>query len=178
MKGLAVALMVVGVLAAAGGAVGVATKGGGTTGAVVSPTLSASLSPPTSLSPSPFESVSPPAPAESVRDFLASLAQAVRSKDQAFLLARLHPAVIALYGQQQCETFVSTLSDPTRAFRVRSVSALGQYNYNPDGTSTVVQDVYTVRVRVTANGQTAVTDVHLGLVDGQIRWFTDCGTPQ
>ena len=180
MKGLAIGLMVAGVLAAAGGAVGIATNNGGSTEVVASasPTGSVPVSPAPvpsgSLSPTP----SPSAAAETVRAFLPLFAAAFRSGDAAFLLARLHPAVITLYGQRQCETYTATLTDPTRAYRITSVSAPGTYAYSPDGRSIRVPDVLTVRVRQTAHGQRVNGPIHLAIVDGTVRWFTDCGTPR
>jgi hypothetical protein len=180
VKGLAIGLMVAGVLAAAGGAVGIATNNGGSTQVVssASPTGSVPVSPApvpsASLSPTP----SPSAAAETVQAFLPLFAAAFRSGDSAFLLAHLHPAVITLYGQQQCETYTGTLTDPTRAYRITSVSAPGTYAYSPDGRSIQVPDVLTVRVRQTAYGQKVSGPIHLAVVDGTVRWFTDCGTPQ
>ena len=180
MKGLAIGLMVAGVLAAAGGAVGVATNNGGSSNVVAtaSPTGSVPVSPApvpsASLSPSP----SPSPAAESVQEFLPLFAAAFRGGDAAFLLTRLHPAVITLYGEKQCQTYTATLTDPTRAYRITSVSAPGTYAYTPDGRSIQVPDVLTVRVRQTAYGQRVTGPIHLAVVDGTVRWFTDCGTPQ
>jgi hypothetical protein len=178
VKGLAIGLMVAGVLAAAGGVVGVVTNNGGTSNVVAtaSPTGSVAVSP----APVPSASLSPsPSPAaETVQEFLRLFAAAFRGGDAAFLLARLHPAVITLYGQEQCTTYTATLTDPTRAYRFISVSAPGTYDYSPDGRSIQVSDVLTVRVRQTAYGQTITGPIHLAVVEGTVRWFTDCGTPQ
>jgi hypothetical protein len=175
----AIVLMVLGALTAGAGAVGLATSGDKTaaTGSP-SPTLSASLSIPPIGSPSAVApSVAPSVAPETAEQFLPLLANAVRNQQTDFLLARLHPEVISLYGEDQCRTFVSTLNDPTRAYVIMSVSSPGTWNYTPDGRSIPVDDVYTVRVSATVNGKTTTGDVHLGLVEGQLRWFTDCGTP-
>jgi hypothetical protein len=182
VKGFAVALMVVGVLAAAGGVVGLATNGGGSTVAVATPSASTSVSvapsPSSQASPSGSPSPTPSLGVEAVRAFLAPFARAIRSGDTAFLLAKLHPAVITLYGEQQCRTFLAGIRDRTRAYRVVSVSGLQIYDYNPDGLSIPLMNVFTVLVRQTADGESAPASIHLGLVDGGLRWFTDCGTPQ
>lgn len=172
--------MVVGVLAAAGGAVGIATNDGGTTEVVASasPTGSVPVSPAPVPSASLSSSPSPSPATETVQEFLPLFGAAFRSGDAAFLLSRLHPAVITLYGQQQCETYTATLTDPSRAYRFTSVSAPGPYAYSPDGRSIQIPDVLTVRVRQTAYGQRTTGPIHLAVVDGTVRWFTDCGTPQ
>jgi hypothetical protein len=176
VKRLPIGLMVAGVLLAAGGGIGLATNGGGGT-PVAGGSPGGTSSPSASASPSASPSVSLSPAAESVPDFLATFARAVRRGDAPFLLARLHPAVTDLYGQQQCETFLASIRDRTRAYEVLSMSALMPYVYDPDGRSIQVGDVFSVRVRQTANGTTTTNIIHLGLVDGQIRWFTDCGTP-
>jgi hypothetical protein len=179
VKGLAIGLMVAGVLAAAGGALGVATNNGGTqVVASASPTGSVRVSPAPVPSPSLSASPSPSPASETVQEFLPLFAAAFRGGDAAFLLARLHPAVITLYGRQQCATYTATLTDATRAYRITSVSAPGTYTYSPDGRSIQVPDVLTVRVRQTAYGQKVTGPIHLAVVDGTVRWFTDCGTPQ
>jgi hypothetical protein len=180
VKGLAIGLMVVGVLAAAGGAVGLATKGDGTTVAVATPSgsVSVSVSPASPSAPSVSPSPSPSLGVEAVRAFLSPFARAVRSGDAAYLLAKLHPVVITVYGEQQCRTYLASFRDRTRAYRVMSVSDLQMYDYNPDRLSIPVMNVLTVLVRQTAAGETAPAQIHLGLVEGELRWFTDCGTPQ
>jgi hypothetical protein len=40
-----------------------------------------------------------------------------------------------------------------------------------------VVDVYTVTADVTALGTSARRELHFGWTDGELRWFTDCGTP-
>jgi hypothetical protein len=180
VKGLAVALMVVGVLAAAGGALGLATKGGGTPAAVASATPSASPSPPASGSPSSAVSPSPSASAvtETPQQFLPLFAKAIRRGSVVFLLDRLHPVVIDTYGEGQCRTYLQRFRDRTAAYKILSMSARMQYIYSPDGLAIRVDDVFSVRVNRTANGSTSTVIIHLGLVGDQIRWFTDCGTPQ
>ena len=174
----AIVLMSLGVLFAGVGAIGLATTGGGTTSATgsPSPSLSASLSLGPTGSPVPVQPSVSPTP-ETVEQFLPLLAAAVRNRQADFLLARLHPEVITLYGEAQCRTFVSSLRDPTRAYLIRSVSTLGMWNYTPDGRSIPITDVYTVNVTATVNGKSTTSDIHVALVDGQLRWFTDCGTP-
>jgi hypothetical protein len=41
----------------------------------------------------------------------------------------------------------------------------------------VVPDTVTVAVDLTRAGATSATEFHFAFVDGQVRWFSDCGTP-
>jgi hypothetical protein len=169
---MAIALMAAGVLAVAGGAVGLATNKGETPVAVGS--ASPSASPSTSASPS----ASPSPVAETVEEFLPVFQDAINSGDAAFLLDRLHPAVLDLYGEAQCRTGLTAFRDPTLRFKILSVAGPEPYVYDPDGREIPVEDAFKVRVRRTSQGTTKRTDVHFALIGGQLRWFTDCGTPK
>src|SRR5712692_461907 len=50
---------------------------------------------------------------ESPQEFLDRLDAAVRKGDTDFRVARLHPAVIARYGEDQCRTFLAGKQDKT-----------------------------------------------------------------
>ena len=162
--------------------------GGGGETAAPSPSPSPTTSP--SPSPEPTESAEPsvsesPSPeptetiaAETPEEFFALFADAIRTDDDAFLLARLHPAVLEMYGQTQCRAAVVSLAaDPSFEVRVRSVEGPESYDYAPDGQSVTVEDAFTLALTFTTTDGTSRQEGHLALVDGQMRWFTDCGDP-
>lgn len=125
---------------------------------------------PTGAEPEP-ETPEPP------EDFVKALAAAFREGDTAFLVERLNPAVIAVYGVEQCTASIQP--DPTRSFTVTSVSELEPYVYNPDGLAKEISGgAYTVLADVVAGGATATgRELHFAPVGRRLTWFTDCGQP-
>lgn len=121
-----------------------------------------------------------PAPAspmaqETVEGFLDRLGEAMGSGDTVFLVARLHPAVLDLYGSEACLAAMDGLA-PVR-FRVRSVGEPETFGWVSDGVRREIPDALTVRVRARTDLGAVIRDVHLARVDGELRWLTDCGDP-
>ena len=113
-----------------------------------------------------------------LQNFLTQFVAAQRTHDQTFLFPHAHPEVVKLYGASQCQSLIAAQSaDPTYQIQVTNASGPAVWNYNPDGRSIPVQDVYTVNANVTAQNQTTARVLHFGWVSGQLYWFTDCGTP-
>jgi hypothetical protein len=115
--------------------------------------------------------------AEDPQTFLNAFVSALRTNDRSFLFARMHPAVIARYGQAQCEAFTAQPPDPNSTLRLVRVSAPSSYDYASDGRSTRISDVYTFTVEGTVAGATGTHQYHFALVDGRFRYFVDCGDP-
>jgi hypothetical protein len=113
--------------------------------------------------------------AETAEEFMTMFTAAFRQGDDAFLLERLNPAVIELYGEDQCAAFVGTLKDPTRAYTVKNSSELKPYDYNPDGQSVTIPGAYTVTVQARVDGKVAEQEIHLAPVEDTLTWFADCG---
>src|SRR5574341_1256422 len=115
---------------------------------------------------------------ETPEEFLAALATAVQEGDVDFQLERLHPAVIDRYGEEACQADIETRTDPTRAFADPQVRAEPEdFDYASDGLSETISDTVVVDAQVTSDGQTSAQALHLAEVDGEFRYFTDCGTP-
>lgn len=113
--------------------------------------------------------------AETPDEFLDQLADAFRSGDIEFKLARLHPAVIERFGEDACRAYFESLpADPTAAFVVIAVSGPDDYEWTLDGETRVVPETLAVDVTRTANGAAQAATIHLTAVDGQLRWYTDC----
>lgn len=156
------------------------TGGAGTTTTTGSSQTTASTSSaatvaPTTTPPGPT-STSPTAtaPSETPESFLAQLASALRTGDTKFLDARLHPAVIERFGEAACIAALPALTDPTAAFTVKSVEKPAPYEWKIGDKSTTVPDTVAVQVTRTRKGQALDVTVHVTLVDGTYRWFTDC----
>jgi hypothetical protein len=146
------------------------------------PQQSTSTAPPatTTTSTLPATTTALPAPAgESPQEFLTAWVAAHRAHDVEFLLARLHPLVIERYGEEQCRAYLDAIDGSAYGAEVLSVEpGTAPWLWVLDGIETLVDDAITVQVRRTEDGTTFFeAEGHLVLVDTEISWFTDCGTP-
>lgn len=124
---------------------------------------------------------------EALGKFTEKWQRAFQSGDVEFLVARLHPAVIERYGEAACRVSINRQApDPVWKLTVEKVSELGLYEYRSDGHSTMINSAYTVTAFRTSSNQTqgqsgpaagGTSDIHLALVEGKLRWFSDCGDP-
>jgi hypothetical protein len=94
----------------------------------------------------------------------------------------LAPAVIERYGRAACEAQLGGQApEPSRAFEILEIGPPAPWDYERDGLSTTIGDAIPARVRVTgptpSGDATTEAELHVQLVDGQVRWFSDCGTP-
>jgi hypothetical protein len=112
-----------------------------------------------------------------VKKFLNELDAAVRSGNVDLRLARLNPAVIARYGEQQCRDFLAGQQDATRKDRVKKVGKPESFDYASDKQSATIADALPVQVRATIKGKKGDRNIHLARVNGQLTYFIDCGQP-
>lgn len=114
---------------------------------------------------------------ESPESFLPVFSAAIRTGDERFLFDRLHPVVVEFYGGQACRVYLRDFIVPDSEFRFRSAAPPAEFTWVVDGRATLVQDV--VNVDVTAVSDEGEIDrvIHLGIVEGDLRWFADCGDP-
>jgi hypothetical protein len=84
----------------------------------------------------------------------------------------MHPAVIDRYGAATCDAFAAGSRAPANIV-LTQLEAPSNYSWPTDGLTRDVPDTNTAQA---TEGGRAVT-VHIALVDGLWRWFTDCGTP-
>ncbi len=112
-----------------------------------------------------------------VKKFLNEIDAAVRSGNADRRLARLNPAVIARYGEQQCRDFLAGQHDPTRKDTVTKVGKPESFQYASDNQSAVIPDALPVQVRETNKGKKGDRNIHLARVNGQLTYFIDCGQP-
>jgi hypothetical protein len=112
-----------------------------------------------------------------VKKFLNEIDAAARAGDVSFRLARLNPAVIARYGEQQCRDFLAGQQDTTRKDKVTKVGKPETFEYATDNLSATVSDTLPVQVRETNKGKKGDRNIHLARVNGQLTYFIDCGQP-
>ncbi len=111
---------------------------------------------------------------EDPEEFAGLLEAAIREGDLAFLVSRLHPAVIDLYGLPTCKTYLSNFRDPAAQIMPLSVSGPARWDWMVEDVTIPVPNVYTVTANV--SGATEPREVHFGLMqDGRLGWFLDCG---
>ena len=165
----AIIALVLGIFADVVGITGaVAGWGGSTTKLVIGSTPAGAISP-TFTAPKPGP--------EKATAFVKQLDKAIRSGDTTYLFSHLHPAVIARYGVNQCQQYLSSFDRSVRREVRSSPSAPGAYDYTTDGQNTNVPDVVAIAVDLVGPSGTQRVALHTAEVDGTYRWFTDCGTP-
>jgi hypothetical protein len=109
--------------------------------------------------------------------FLNELDTAVREGNTDLRIARLNPAVIERYGEQQCRDFLATQVDDTRRDRVKRVGKPEPFEYATDDQTVTIPDSIPVQVRATIKGKKGDRNLHLARVNGQLTYFIDCGQP-
>jgi hypothetical protein len=109
--------------------------------------------------------------------FLNELDTAVREGNTDLRVARLNPAVIERYGEQQCRDFLAGQQDATRKDKVKKVGKPESFEYATDNQSATVADALPVQVRATIKGKKGDRNIHLARVNGQLTYFIDCGQP-
>ena len=174
MRRIAVALMAIGILVAAGGVVGMVitgdTDGTSTASGESGPTTTVTVR-------APSQSTTSTTTVEAaVRAFVPQLVAAIRAGDNDFKFARLHPLVLDRYGPA-CRNGLSA-AQPAFVMEVVSVGALEPWAWETDGLTTTVEAT-PVAVKRSGAADGALVDgvIHLAEAEGEMRWFTDCGTP-
>jgi len=112
-----------------------------------------------------------------VKKFLNEVDAAARAGNVDLRLARLNPAVIARYGEQQCRDFLAGQQDATRKDTITKVGKPEPYEYATDNQSAIIPDALPVQVQETNKGKKGERDIHLARVNGQLTYFIDCGQP-
>lgn len=119
-----------------------------------------------------------PNPEALIREFMEDLVAAIRAGDVDSMLPRVHPATIERYGEAACLEELSTrAADPTYDVVIKAIRPQAPWDYVTDDVSTTIADAWTIEVDLTSFGTTSAREVHLAPTDGDVRWFTDCGTP-
>lgn len=125
----------------------------------------------------PGRAATPVETAETLEVFVPRWQAAFRSGDTAFLVSRLHPAVVELYGEATCRASLANATDPTWTFTVQTTERPGTYLYIADDHSTAITEAITVTAELVTKSATSTREFHLASVEGRIHWFRDCGEP-
>jgi len=126
--------------------------------------------------PSPTPTTPAPTPtAEPIEAFYPAFNAALAEHDVEFLYARLAPPVFDRYGADQCRTYLDSLPPQDSQLEVIDVAGPAAWDWASDDVVTTVPDAYTVTLERTVDGQTSQIESHVVHVDGEVRWFTDCG---
>lgn len=109
-------------------------------------------------------------PVETVEDFLVLFRDALDNDDIDFLYDRLHPIVIDSFGADLCRAYVE-----------REIAILDNYQATGPASSPETQtiqgesvDVITVPVEFDFQGEHFEANSSYALVDGEVRYFTEC----
>lgn len=171
MKRLGSLLMGVGVIVTGLGTAGFATAGDAVREAPTTTALPPATTPPeTSMTTLAPASTTTPLAREDPAGFATALAAVLADGDVAHLEARLHPAVVSLYGADVCRVTLSGASGPDRQLTVAAVGGPGRGEWVIDERMTPVDDVVAVTLA-------AGSEIHVAHVGTELRSFTDCGEP-
>jgi hypothetical protein len=148
-------------------------------------TLPLSLVPPVSSAPTTTPIATPPdldltgayTTTIAAQTFFSEQNRLFQTQDVDSLYARLHPAVIDLYGGEVCAAYLTSVIETPVQIDVRSASEIGTWIWVIDDRNIPIPQALDVEVDFTARGETVARTVHLALVGEELRWFTDCGDP-
>ena len=92
------------------------------------------------------------------------------------LVATLHPAVIELYGRDQCAATLTSVAGQPIEVEVRSLTEPDSNNLVLDGVTLTVDGLAVATLYRSDIDQ--VTEARVATVNNAVAWFTDCGTPE
>lgn len=115
---------------------------------------------------------------EQIGAFYAEFGAAFGSGDVDFLFDRLDPAVLELYGADQCREHVASILGE-RTFEIGDVGAPAPWDFGTEreGKPLIVEDAVPVDVVQKVDDREIPSEAHVTVREGTVRWFTDCGAP-
>lgn len=118
-------------------------------------------------------------PAETPEELYALLEVAFQTGDGDALFTRLDAAVLDVYGEEQCRSYVDGLERPDLEFEVVEVYETAPWDFGKrDGLTVPIDDAIQVDIVQIVGGERApVTEAHVRYEGDELRWFTDCGDP-
>jgi hypothetical protein len=129
--------------------------------------------------PSVSESLLTPGSTSSNSDLVAAFyrqfERAMRRNDANVLFEHLHPLVVDRYGASVCRAFVDSLVKGDSVVQLLAIGPSEPFTWIADGLTTPIEQGVAVRVRGGPPGRSIEADDHVAVVDGTVRWFTDCG---
>jgi hypothetical protein len=125
----------------------------------------------------PIQAPPPEIVDETPQAFFDLYSQAMQMGNAGFLLDRLHPVVIDMYGAPVCQTYLEGILEPTLQAQVNSVEGPMPWMFERDGQVHEIRRTYNVDLTITVGGEPSDRQAHLEQIDGLQTWFTDCGDP-
>ena len=114
---------------------------------------------------------------DSINTFYNNFNTAFQDQNVELLFDQLHPEVINLYGEDNCQVYLDSVIGNTIFVDVAELGPPGPWVWERDGHSIPVEDAFTIQANVSVGGQTQEQEMHVAAVDDAIYWFTDCGEP-
>lgn len=113
---------------------------------------------------------------ETVEVFVVEFAAALAGGETDFVLSRLHPDVVAGYGAEACETWVTAEIMGLSDYRLTGdPTGPSDRNVTIAGETTAIADMYTAPVSFDFGGQSFDATADFAAVDGLIYWVGTCG---
>jgi hypothetical protein len=117
---------------------------------------------------------------QAIQEFLDQLDAAVRQGDTDYRVSRLHPAVVERYDEQQCRDFLSGPQagpDPSRADKVERVDKPEPFVFTTADGAVPIDNAQLALVKETFQQKTTERELHVSSMNGELRYFIDCGAP-
>ncbi len=115
-------------------------------------------------------------PPETVEEFALAFAAALERGDAAFVFDRLHPIVIAIHDEASCRATVEDRVLLITDYRLTgSVSGPESTDFTVSNRIITVSEQFRAPVAFGFQGTEVETEGVFALLDGEMRWFTDCG---
>ena len=113
---------------------------------------------------------------DAIRSFVAEFDAAHQAGNLAFLIEHLDPLVIERYGADQCDSYVAATMGSIQNLEIIQIMGPQEISYDSDDLSTAIPDGgFRLELDLDANGTRTTANPSYRIVDGIIRWFTDCG---
>lgn len=144
-----------------------------TTAATTTQATTTTTSSPTTTTTASTTTTTDPGP-DLVLAFADAFRTALASGDGDFAYQRLHPIVLAIFGEDLCRGYVDREVTLIQEYRITGeVDGPSRRVYEtPDGDIGV--DIYEAPATFTFQGQEFEATGAFALVDGEVRWFTEC----
>ena len=120
--------------------------------------------------------VDPTIDVEEAAGFFESWSAELLAGDVERLKDSLHPVVIDTYGTAQCNGYLSGIVGQEVGVEVRDVTPPGPGVFDRDDLAIPLDEVVVVTLYRSDIDRTV--EARLARVEGEIRWFTDCGIPE
>jgi len=110
---------------------------------------------------------------ETLEEFIAEYQAALADDDSGFLFDRLHPVVLAMFDADLCRAYIDREIVTIESYTMVGTATNRAVSFDtPDGPVNV--DLIEAPIHFDFRGQGVDTTGQFALVDGQMRWFTQC----